>query len=146
MGVKYNAVEDQQGVSKWQQNALQRNIKHQANIADLGTGKVLKHWYQIQKFVVVSIRKPAADRDRVLRVENVRRGRVVNDDGVLEIATDLGKVLHAVSVTSDRQLVLTAYLDVVALMIVTALSEKAVVHNTVNVEYIKQRITVLGFC
>jgi hypothetical protein len=94
----------------------------------------------------VSIRKPAADRDRVLRVENVRRGRVVNDDGVLEIATDLGKVLHAVSVTSDRQLVLTAYLDVVALMIVTALSEKAVVHNTVNVEYIKQRITVLGFC
>jgi hypothetical protein len=102
MGVKYNAVEDQQGVSKWQQNALQRNIKHQANIADLGTGKVLKHWYQIQKFVVVSIRKPAADRDRVLRVENVRRGRIVDDDGVLEVSTDLGKILHAVKVTSDR--------------------------------------------
>jgi len=35
------------------------------------------------------VREPAADGDSVLRVKNVRRGRVVDDDGVLEITTNL---------------------------------------------------------
>jgi len=41
----------------------------------------------------VRVREPATDRDSVLRMENVRRGRVVNDDGVLEITTNLGEIL-----------------------------------------------------
>lgn len=94
----------------------------------------------------MSIRKPAADWDGVLRVENVRRRRVVDNDGVLEVSTDLGKILHPISVASHRWLRVKAYLDIVALVIVTALSEKAVVNNSVDVEDIKQRITVLGEC
>lgn len=42
----------------------------------------------------------------MLRVENVRGRRVVDNDGVLEISSDLGEIL-----------------DVVALVVVAALSE-----------------------
>ena len=77
-------------------NSLQRNIKHQANIADLGPCKVLEDGYQIQKFVVVRIREPAANRDGMLRVEDVRCGRVVDDNRVLEVSADLGEVLYSV--------------------------------------------------
>lgn len=35
------------------------------------------------------IREPTADRDCVLRMEDVGGGRVVDNDGVFEVATDL---------------------------------------------------------
>lgn len=90
----------------------------------------------------MSIRKPAADGDSVLRVEDVRRRRVVDDDGVLEIATNLGEILWKVSrrFPSSGS---CAYLDVVALVVVAALAEETVMHNTVDVQLIKQRVTVL---
>ena len=55
----------------------------------MAASEVFEDGYQIEEFVIVRVREPAADRDGVLRVEDVRRGRVVDDDGVLEIATDL---------------------------------------------------------
>jgi hypothetical protein len=70
-------------------SCLQSNIKHQTDIADLLAGKILKHRYQVEELVVVCVREPAADGNGVLRVEDVRRGRVVDDDGVFEVATDL---------------------------------------------------------
>lgn len=33
----------------------------------------------------------------MLRMEDVRRGRIVDDDGILEVSAYLGKVLHQVS-------------------------------------------------
>ena len=45
----------------------------------------------------MSIREPAADRNGVLWMENVRGRRVVDDYGLPEITTDLGKVLHNLS-------------------------------------------------
>lgn len=39
------------------------------------------------------IREPAADGNGVLRVEDVGRRRVVDDDRFLEVTSDLGKVL-----------------------------------------------------
>jgi hypothetical protein len=36
-----------------------------------------------------------------------------------------------------------AYLDVVSLVVVTTFTEEPVVHNTVDVELIEQRVTVL---
>lgn len=41
----------------------------------------------------MGVGEPAADGDGVLRVEDVRRGRVVDDDGFAEVAADLGEVL-----------------------------------------------------
>lgn len=70
-------------------SCLQSNIKHQTDIADLLASQILKHGYQVEKLVVVCVREPAADGNGVLRVKDVRRGRVVDDDGVLKIATDL---------------------------------------------------------
>ena len=73
--------------------SLQSNIKHQANIADLSSGEVLEDGYQIEKFVIVSIREPAADWDGVLGVEDVGRRRVVDDDGLFEVSANLRQVL-----------------------------------------------------
>ncbi|KAI7596143.1 hypothetical protein KC316_g11 [Hortaea werneckii] len=70
--------------------------------------------------VVVGIAKPAADRDSMLRVENVRSRRVVDDDGLLQITADHAKIL-----------------DVVALMVVAAFPEKSMVHDIVNVQLVQ---------
>lgn len=74
----------------------------------------------------MGIRKPAADWHSVLGVEDVGCRRVVDNDSVLEVASDLGQIL-----------------DVVSLVIVAALSEKSVVHDLVDVKLIKERVTVL---
>lgn len=66
----------------WLQHS-QRNIKYQTNVADLVASKILKYRYQIEQFVVMGVREPAADWNGVLWVENVRRGRVIDDNGVL---------------------------------------------------------------
>lgn len=66
------------------------------------------------------IRKPAADRYGVLRVEDVGCGGVVDNDGILQVSANLGKVL-----------------DVVTTMVVTTFSEQAVVDNTVDVQLIQ---------
>ena len=49
----------------------QSNIKYQTNIADLVTSEILEHGYQIEKFVVMCVREPAADGNGVLRVEDI---------------------------------------------------------------------------
>lgn len=41
----------------------------------------------------MGIREPAADRNGMLRMEDIRCGRVVDDDGFSEVTTDLGEVL-----------------------------------------------------
>lgn len=41
------------------------------------------------------IREPAADRDGVLGMEDIRRGRIVDDDGFFEVAADLRQVLQS---------------------------------------------------
>lgn len=83
---------------------LQSNIEHQADVADLVASEVFKDGYQIEEFVIVGVREPAADRDRVLRVEDVRRGRVVDNNGVLQVTTDLREILHRVSTGSGDML------------------------------------------
>lgn len=42
----------------------------------------------------MGVREPAADRDGVLRVEDIRSRRVVDNDGILQITTDLREVLR----------------------------------------------------
>lgn len=68
---------------------LQSNIEHETDVADLVASKVFEDGYQIEEFIIVGVREPAADRDGVLWVEDVGSGRVVDDDGILEITTDL---------------------------------------------------------
>lgn len=73
------------------------------------------------------IREPTADGDSVLWVENIRCGRVIDDDGVLQVASNLREVL-----------------DVVSLVIITALPEKPMVDDFVDVQLVKKRVAVLN--
>lgn len=126
------------------EQCLQSHVKHQTDVADLLASEVLEHRYQVEQFVVVRVREPAADGDGMLRMEDVRRGRVVNDDGVLEVAANLREILKQV-LASDVRKIVTSFSDlyVVALVVVATLAEKTVVNNAVNVELVEKRITVL---
>lgn len=105
------------------QALLQSNIQDQAYIANLTAGKIFQNRNQVEKFIIVCVREPAADGDGVLRMEDVRRRRVVNDNGVLEFATNLGKILNRVSPKSISRDFTVTYLDVVTLMVVTTFAE-----------------------
>lgn len=74
----------------------------------------------------MSIGKPAADGHSMLRVENIGSGRVVDDDGILEVPANLGEVL-----------------DIVAAVVMTTLSEEPVVNHAMNVQLVKQRVAIL---
>lgn len=69
--------------------------------------------------------EPAADWYSVLRVEDIACWRVVDNDGLLQFAANLTEVL-----------------DIVALMIITRLTEESVVYRTGDIELIEQRISV----
>lgn len=86
--------------------ASKSDIENEADVLDIGAGKILEYRDQVQQLVVVCVREPAADGDGVLRVEDVRGRRVVDDDGILQIPSDLGEIL-----------------DVVALVVVAAFAE-----------------------
>jgi hypothetical protein len=56
------------------------NVQDHADILDLGPSQILENRDEVQQFIVMSVREPAADGYRVLRVEDVRCRRVVDDD------------------------------------------------------------------
>ena len=62
----------------------------------------------------------------MLRMENIAGRRIVDDDGFVEVSSDLAQIFH-----------------IVALMVVTALSKQSVMHGVVNIQLIKQRVAVL---
>jgi diphthamide synthase (EF-2-diphthine--ammonia ligase) len=74
----------------------------------------------------VSIGEPTADRNSMLGMEDIRGGRIVDDDSILEIPSDLGQVF-----------------DVIALVVVAALAEKSVMHHVVDVKLIQERVAIL---
>ena len=77
--------------------ASESDVQHQANVFHVGTGKVFQNWNEIQELVVMRIREPTADWDRVLGVEDIRSWRVVDDNGVFEVTSNLRKVFDVVS-------------------------------------------------
>lgn len=64
---------------------------------DLLSSKILENGNQVKQFIVMCVREPAADGYRVLRVENVRGGGIVNDDRFAKVTADLRKILLKVS-------------------------------------------------
>jgi hypothetical protein len=68
----------------------------------LRSSKVFEDWYQIKEFVVMCVGEPAADWDSMLRVKDIRGWRVIDDDGLFEIATDLRKVLLEVRIVMSE--------------------------------------------
>ena len=103
------------------------DIEDQADVADIRAGQVFENGDEIEQLVVVGVREPTADGNRVLRVEDVRRRRVVDDDGVLQVAAHLGEVL-----------------DVISLVVVAALPEQPVMDNLVDVQLVEQGVAILS--
>lgn len=67
---------------------LDSSIKDTTNVVD--SGEVCKEGAKIGQFTIVGIAEPSGHRDGVIRVEDVRGGWIVNDDGVLDVTTELG--------------------------------------------------------
>lgn len=95
---------------------LKCNIEHHADISDLRAGEVFKYRDEIEEFIVMSIREPAADRYRMLRVEDVRGRGVVDDDGFSQVTANLREIF-----------------DIVALVVVATISEKTMVDHIVDI-------------
>lgn len=95
------------------------DIEDETDIRNLGASQILENGNQVQQFVVMSVREPAADRNGVLRVEYVRGRRVVDDDGIFQITSDLGQIL-----------------DVIALVVVAAFAEQSMVDDIVNIKLV----------
>lgn len=62
----------------------------------------------------------------MLRMENIRGWRVVNNDCVFEVSTNLRKIFN-----------------VIALVVVAALSKQTVVDDFVDIQLVQQRIAIL---
>lgn len=75
----------------------QWNVENQTDVFNLVTSKVLKNRNQIKELVIVSVREPAADGYRVLRMEYIRGGRIVDDDRLSKVTANLGEILYAIS-------------------------------------------------
>lgn len=105
----------------------ERHVQHETDIRDLRAREVFQHGDEVQKLIVVRVAEPAANRDSVLGVENVARGRIVDDDGLAEVSADLAEVF-----------------DIVALVVVAAFAEQPVVDDVVDVELIENRVAVFG--
>jgi hypothetical protein len=60
----------------------------------LGTGKIFEDGDKIEELVIMGVREPAADWYRVLRMEYIGCRRVINNNCVSKVTTDLGKVLR----------------------------------------------------
>lgn len=71
----------------------QGDIQDHADVLNLSPSKILEHGNEIQQFIVMSVREPATDGYRVLRVENVGSWGIVDDDRLTEITANLGEIL-----------------------------------------------------
>lgn len=112
---------------------------------DLGPSKIFENRNKIKQFIVVCVREPAADGYRVLRVEDVGSRGVVDDDSVPKLTANLREILLEIvnKIVANGTSLHRTNLDVVALVVVTALSEQSMVDHVVNVQLIQQWVAIL---
>ena len=72
---------------------LQAAVKHTADV--VAPCEVGEEGAEVRELRVVGVVEPARDGHRVVRVEDVRRGRVVDDDRVRDRPPELREVLRA---------------------------------------------------
>ncbi len=66
-------------------------IEHRAHIVDLC--QIFQERNEIEQFSVIHVVEPAVDGHRVVRMEHVGRGRVIDDDDVGQFPAELREVL-----------------------------------------------------
>ena len=81
------------GVRKIRTRQSQSDVQDHADILDLRPSKILENRNEVQEFIVVCVREPAADGYRVLRVEDIGSWGVVDDDGFPKVTANLRKIL-----------------------------------------------------
>jgi hypothetical protein len=75
---------------------LQRHIQNQTDIAHIVACQVFQDWDEVKELIVVCIGEPTTDRHCVLRMKNVRCGRVVDYDRFFQISADLRQIFNIV--------------------------------------------------
>lgn len=88
--------------------------------------QVDKERAKVGQLGVMRVVEPCRDWHGVVRMENVGSGRIVENNAPFHVPTELRKVL-----------------DVVALVIVAALSEKSVSHDAIGIQHVKHRVGIL---
>ena len=104
--------------------ALDGTVQDTSNVVH--GSQVDKERAKVRQLGVVRVVEPCRDWHGVVRMENVRSGRVVEDDAPFHVSTELRKVF-----------------DVIALVIVTALSEESVSHNAIRIQHVEYRVGIL---
>ena len=95
-----------------------------------GSGKVAQKADEIRQFGVMRVVEPGHHGDSVIRVEQVGRRRVVENNAVHQWPTEHGEVL-----------------DVIAAVAVATFAEQAMRHRFVDIDLVQHRIRVLpGTC
>lgn len=100
-------------------------IKHGTHVVHLA--QVIQEGAKVGKLGIVRVVEPATDRNRIVRMEDVGRGRVVDDDRIGNVPSQLGKVF-----------------DVVALVVVARFTKQTVSDHPVNVQNVQHRVRVLN--
>lgn len=74
----------------------------------------------------MGVREPAAYGEGMLWMEDVGGGRIVDNDSVLQVTSELREIL-----------------DIVALMVVATISEETMMDDGMNVKLVKKRVAIL---
>ena len=84
----------------------------------------------------MSVREPAANGYRMLRMKYIRRGGIINYNRFSKITADLRKVLQK-SVQNTRLIASQqTNFDIISLVIVTAISKESMVDDMMDVQLI----------
>lgn len=84
--------------------------------------------------------EPGRYRHSIVGVEDVRCGRVVDDDAVFHLSAQLRQVLVVSYCTFSLRM---TYLDVIALVVVATLSEQTMSNDSASVEHVEYGIGIL---
>ena len=80
---------DISGVRRIPLRRLQGAVQDHADILDQGPCEILEDRDEIEQLIVMSVREPATDGNRMLGVEDVGCRGIIDDDCVFQVSTDL---------------------------------------------------------
>lgn len=68
-------------------------VENHSDIAHVCPSQALQHGNQVEKFVIMGVIEPTGDGNSVVWVVEIGGGRVVDNDGLLDVATNVEEVL-----------------------------------------------------
>lgn len=111
----------------WKLGTLRGPQLSEAGVDVLRSAQLLEDWDQVQQLGVCHVIKPRLHRHCILRVEDVRSRRVVQDEGFSQVPPQAAEVL-----------------DITALVEHAGLTEQASPEHPTPVQQVRHRVSILG--